>query len=321
MRQRIRSARRIKAGRRPGEQGSIVLEAAIVMPMVMMTLLVFIIFLRLCIVQMALNSAVSQAVREVAAHIHPVYLAWQEARKDQAESSDSTLPAEQSEWRDIAAEAAGWLPEPAGALVSSALKGDWQPLQNMAAAEIGRGVIEPFIRQFANEAVLDPQRMRLQRLELPDMKEKKKAHIAIEAEYEFSLRWPFGGRPIMLRAQALERVWVSDPLAADYGAQRGGSNMPLQIVAIEPTPLRPGRKATVIVKAAPEATVSLEVMYKSGKSKAKHLGDATADASGYVKWTWHVSGNTTPGMWQLTVSALSAASGSVSKHFAVEKYE
>src|SRR4029453_9202479 len=162
----------------------------------------------------------------------------------------------------------------------------------MAATEIGRTVIEPVIRKFADAAIIDPKRIRLAWLTLPDLGKADEPYLAISVEYDFPLKLPFYARPIVLKEQASERVWISDAAPARYGAESSDSeNIPIQIVAIEPTPLRPGRKATVMVKTVPRAAISLDVTYKSGSSKAKHLGAATADANGYVKWTWHVSGN------------------------------
>ncbi|WP_114383375.1 TadE/TadG family type IV pilus assembly protein [Paenibacillus prosopidis] len=318
MRQRKPLAGHIDCRRRTNEQGSIVVEAALVMPLIIVVLLVFVVLIRLCAAQMALHSAASQTVRQIAVHIHPANLAWEQA----AASKPLSAPVigQLSSWSEIAAEAAEWLPAPAGGLVSSALRGDFRPLQNMAATEIGRTVVEPLIREFADKAIIDPERLRLQLLSLPDLTKSDEPYLAIEVEYDFPLKLPFYGKPIVLKEQAAERVWVSDAAPARYGMESGTDNViPLKIVSIEPTPLRPGRKATVIVKTSPGAAVSLGVMYKSGSSKAKHLGAASADANGFAQWTWHVSGNTTPGVWQLTASEAANPNNQVSMHFVVEK--
>lgn len=318
MRRRKPLAGHIECRSRTNEHGSIVVEAALVMPLIIVVLLVFVMLIRLCAAQMALHSAASQTVRQMAVHIHPANLAWEQA----AASNPLPAPAlmQLSSWSDIAAEAAEWLPAPAGGLVSSALRGDFRPMQNMAATEIGRTVVEPLIREFADKAIIDPERLKLQLLSLPDLTKKDEPYLSIEVEYDFPLTLPFYDKPIVLKEQAAERVWVSDAAPARYGMESGTENViPLQIVSIEPTPLRPGRKATVIVKTSPGAAVSLGVMYKSGSSKAKHLGTTAADANGFAQWTWHVSGNTTPGVWMLTASEAAKSNNQVSMHFTVEK--
>ncbi|NIK76298.1 hypothetical protein FHS15_001405 [Paenibacillus castaneae] len=307
----------IEHRRQANEQGSIVVEAALVMPLIIMVLLVFVMLIRLCAVQMALHSAASQTVRQIAAHIHPADLAWQQMKSSNTPEAKPEAPL--SPWSEVAAEAAEWLPFPAGTLVSSALRGDFRPLQNLAATELGRSVVEPLIREFSDEAILDSERIRLKWLTLPDLYKTNEPYLSISVEYEFPLKLPFYGKPIVLIEQAAERVWISDALPARYGDNHISDAIPLQVVSIEPTPIRPGRKATVIVKTAPGAAISLAVTYKSGSSKAKHLGEAVADANGYVQWTWHVSGNTTPGIWEFTASESARQDHYVSMHFAVEK--
>lgn len=302
---------------RKREDGSIVLEAALVMPLLLIILCLFIVLIRLCAVQMALQSTASQTVRQIATHIRPADLAFQKASSSIPNLGSISLPL--PDWGGkIAAEAAEWLPAPAGALASAVLEGNWQPVKDAAATEIGRMAVEPLLLQFADEAVLEKDRLKLSRLSLPDLKEKEKPYLTIEAEYTFPLSMPFLNKKIVLREQASERVWVNDSLPAKD--QTASAEMiPIQIVSIQPVPLRPGNRATVVALTSPGASASLEVKYKSGTSEAKHLGSATADANGYVQWTWLVSGNTTPGTWGLT--ATSASGEVVSMHFNVVKKE
>lgn len=292
------------------------MEAALVMPLLLMVLVVFIVLIRLCAAQMALQSAASQTARQAAAHIYPVDLALRQASSQISAFQPMNVP--MSEWSDAAATAADWLPDPAGAAVSAALRGDWEPFADAAATELGRAVVEPLLQQYADEAVIEKERISLSRLTLPDLNNKENPYLTIEAQYEFPLSIPFTDKKILLRERASERVWVSDASpATDEAAAADSAVVPVQIVSIEPVPLRPGRKATVVALTNPGAGVSLEVMYKSGKSVAKHLGETTADKNGYVQWTWLVSGNTTPGVWELT--ATSASGEKVSMHFTVEK--
>ncbi|MCM3628822.1 hypothetical protein M3194_15875 [Paenibacillus glycanilyticus] len=299
------------------ENGSIVLEAALVMPLLLIVLLLFIIMIRLCAVQMALQSTASQTVRQIAAHIRPADLAFQKASSSIPDLGSFGLPL--PDWEGaIAKEAAGWLPAPAGTLASAALEGNWQPVTDVAATELGRTAVEPLLQQFADEAVLQKEHLSLSHLSLPDLKEKKQPYLTIEAEYEFPMSLPFINKKIVLREQATERVWVSDAAPAKEGSSETDIT-PIQIVSIQPVPLHPGNKATVTALTSPGTAASLTVNYKSGTSVAKHLGSATADANGYVKWTWLVSGNTTPGTWELT--ATSASGETVSMHFNVTKKE
>jgi hypothetical protein len=286
----------------------------------------FVLLIILCAAQMSLHQTASQTARSLASHMYPAELA-SAGLASGAASSMPALPIASApllpEWKEIAANAAEWLPAPAGELASSALRGDWGPLVDLAATELGRGVIEPMARHFAKESALKPERIRLAKLKLPDLQTKDDAYLSVTLQYDFPMKVPLLGRPIVLRKQVRERVWVSDSVAASYGSKIGQSEdgLPhLQIVSILPAPLRPGQKATVVVLTEPGQSVSLGVMYKSGASKARHLGETTADQDGFASWTWHVSGNTTPGIWQLTVSAAGNEGEAVAaKHFIVAK--
>jgi hypothetical protein len=54
-----------------------------------------------------------------------------------------------------------------------------------------------------------------------------------------------------------------------------------------------GSSCTVLGRTRPDAPCHLDVVYPSGrKSRAQGLGDKTADADGFVRWTWMVGSST-----------------------------
>ncbi|GGG04831.1 hypothetical protein GCM10010916_22410 [Paenibacillus abyssi] len=285
-------------------------------PVFLFVLLFLVVMVRLAAVQMALHDTASQAVRQTAAHIYPIALAAEQSGFELPTASIGELSL--SDIESVAGQLAEWIPEPAGPLLESIGEGDWSPVVDMAATEIGRGVVQPLLRQFAEASVLDPDEVRLYRLSMPDLKEKQEPYFSITVEYELPLNLPFTRKTLTLRERAEERVWVSDAIAAPITPESSEDAADhLQILAIEPSPVRPGRKARVIALTDPNRKVSLTVEYKSGTSKAKFLGEQTADADGMVSWEWHVSGNTTPGVWELYVST--EDSKQVGMHFSVEK--
>jgi len=304
------------------EKASIVLEAAIVMPVLMLLLLALIVFIHLNAVQLALHASAMQTVRVAAAHWYPVDQALKQLAK-QPEHTPAPLDTAAAsgggeQWRELASTAAKWLPDPSGTLLSSALKGDWQPAINMAATELGRFAVEPLVRQHADARFLQADRIVLEQLSIPDFKNKQQAELGVTISYQYPIKVPLLQLPIILHAGATERVWIPDATAASTDAAESEQEQ-LSILSIEPVPVRPGRKATVVVQANPGEAVSLEVLYKSGLSKAKHLGVAEADPAGIVTWTWHVSGNTTPGLWEVSAASLSREGAKDHKYFSVEK--
>jgi len=302
-----------------GEAGSIALEASLVLPVALVVIIFFVFLIQLSAVQMALHGAASQVTRQVAAHIYPIALAVEEASDAMPKGLKSTSPAPLLPGVATVADAlARWVPEPTGPMLAAAAKGDWKTLSNLAAAEAGRVMLEPLLKRAADPGLLNPEGLRLYKLSLPDLPSNTDPYVRIQAEYVFPIRLPFVNKSIILREQSEERVWLADTVMAPRdGALDDTDQLVMQIVAIEPEPLNPGRKAKLILRTDPGKRVTLSVQYKSGTSKAKHLGEATADEKGYTEWSWHVSGNTTPGIWELEVTSENGKK--VGRHFVVQK--
>ena len=63
-----------------------------------------------------------------------------------------------------------------------------------------------------------------------------------------------------------------------------------------------GGTASVAAKTAPQAACTINVSYKTGRSKAKGLGPQTASGAGMVSWSWNVGTNTTAGKWPVVIT-------------------
>ncbi|GMK39349.1 hypothetical protein PCCS19_24030 [Paenibacillus sp. CCS19] len=308
---------------RDREAGSIALEASIVVPLFLMFVIAIVILIRTTSVQMALQSSSVQLAKQVATHWKPIILASDSIEQAVSSASTSSPPepstgpaAEKlSSWREIAADAAAKLPEPMGKLSSAALRGDWDTIEDYAISTAGRSVLQPVLRDLADQAVLQPNNLSLHNAVLPSLTGGSNAYVEIEAEYRFPIRVPISNQSFVLRERAVERAWQPDPVPAHYEASADGIS--IQIVSVNPDPVHPGRKATVIVRTNPSTELKLSIRYKSGYSQAKNVGAAVSDANGYLQWTWLVSGNTTPGVWRLDVTA--ADGTSAGRTLAVEK--
>ncbi|UVI31424.1 hypothetical protein [Paenibacillus spongiae] len=306
-----------RTGKRDGEAGGIVLEASLIMPIVLMAIVFFILLIRLSAVQMALHGAASQVTRQAASHMYPVALAAEQFSKSLPSRVNAMQPLPGIE--TVAGALENWLPQPAGPLLAAAVKGDWQGAANASAAEAGRAALEPLLREAAEGGLLSTDRLRLLHLRLPGLPGGSDPYIRVQVEYSFPLGLPFMKKTLLIREQAEERVWIADhvPAPRDGASDGNQEQVLLQIVAIEPDPLHPGRTARLIARTDPGRQISLSIEYKSGTSKAKNLGDATADANGYAEWTWLVSGNTTPGIWEAIVTGEGGARAA--RHFDVQK--
>ncbi|GIQ67479.1 hypothetical protein DUZ99_08535 [Xylanibacillus composti] len=67
------------------------------------------------------------------------------------------------------------------------------------------------------------------------------------------------------------------------------------------TPVYAGDYAELTARVRPGAKAEIDVIYKSGSSRAKGLEEKTADENGLVSWTWQVGSNTSAGTWSIVV--------------------
>jgi len=74
-----------------------------------------------------------------------------------------------------------------------------------------------------------------------------------------------------------------------------------------PLSARHGQATTLIVKTSPNTGCSIQVVYKSGPSRAQGLAPKTSDGAGNVSWTWIVGSRTTPGQWPIYVTCGAAS--------------
>ncbi|MFC3799666.1 hypothetical protein [Cohnella sp. GCM10012308] len=292
-------------------EGSLTLEAALTMPTVMICILFLIYLIHASIAAMALQGALSQTARQTASVWYP--LSESLASAGEAVGADAEAYAGWKERlagpQETVGKLAPYLPDPLSEWAERFAAGDWHP-----DALLAKQALEPRVADRLGNSMLPASRMKLIRVELPDAADVAQAYLTLEAEYRLPFSFPWSGRPLILRASVRERVWTGGERLAAAAPEPGGEAGLLAFVSLEPSPVQRGRRVTLVLRAEPGAAVDLKVVYKSGLSQARHLGAATADASGRVSWTWLVSGNTTPGEWEWEASY---AGGSLAQTFEV----
>jgi hypothetical protein len=192
---------------------------------------------------------------------------------------------------------AKWLPSPMKEWAEQASIGTFSLEQQAAKLAFSQ-----LTRQFVDDRVLDYSRITLTAVGLPDQHDRSNAYLTLQAEYTLPFQVPFTDRRLVLRESVRERVWIGGSPSLSRLAEEGKESFNVSFISLDPNPVRPGRKATLVIRTKPGTVVDLSIVYKSGLSQAKYLGSATADSSGLVSWTWHVSGRTTPGQWSLQVT-------------------
>lgn len=304
-----RSDRGWVASRR--SSGSIVLEATLVMPVFIIVIFFFIYMVQMTLISSQMQIVASNAVKQVSAHIYPVALAVSAASSDNqghAEKGDGAVSEGKmpslslEEWADQYAVA---LPEPISDWVRAAARRGDEPLhelKNNVLESVLDPVIKPLLQTFVADTTLNEERLHVNRLVVPDIKNGRTPYFGLELSYELPIKMPFTQQPIRLQAKAEERLWIGDTGELDQedgdGEQEEGQPA---VILSKPEPAYAGHRALVEALIKPGATAKLTVYYKSGVSQAKYLGEATAGEDGKVEWNWLVGGNTTPGTWTFVI--------------------
>jgi hypothetical protein len=258
---------------------------------------------------MALQNALSQTVQLSATAWHAVTMAQadghQTGREDQGtafEANSSRKAAQLQDVRQTISEMGPWLPMPLREWAQEIANG-----RGSLEAEAARLVLEQLMMQMHDTRILDESRLELTAVTLPDNRDTGQAYITAEVAYRLPFRYPWHDRSPELRISARERAWVGGLPSRARAAEPQAAPLAVTFVSLEPNPVRPGRKATLVLETEPGAVLDLSVIYKSGRSQAKHLGTAVADVDGKISWTWHVSGNTTSGEWHWEVTGAGGA--------------
>jgi hypothetical protein len=300
----------INRKRRSNIGGGLTLETALVMPIFLLFVFFLISIIQTAVISMALHGGLSQTAKQAATVWYPISLGLEQARS-------SELNQQIEQWNDKWQKAgetvqqyAQWLPSPMKEWAEQVSSGSFS-LEQQAA----KLTFHKLLEQFIDVSILDSSRITLTSAQLPDQEDRSRAYLTIQAEYILPFQVPFTERKLVLRESVRERVWIGGSPSHSLITEEGEEAFAVALVSLEPSPVRPGRKATLVVRTKPGTVVHLSIVYKTGLSQAKHLGSATADATGLVSWTWNVSGRTTPGQWNWKVST--AAGGVWQESFQV----
>lgn len=281
--------------------GSITFEAALIMPIFILFLFVFYLLLMTISAQMALQATASSSVTQISAHIHPIAIIV-EGLQDRSGSHSTVEYNDVDEgWRKTVYDLSDRLPSPVDSLVQEGLKGNWWPATNLAGTVLGQDILNQLIQSQVSSPMLQKEAVELSYLQLPDLINHTDLNVTLALQYQLPIKIPLIDKPIIIREQAMQRVWIPDVRPASYKITEK-EDVYIYVVSLVPNPVKPGHKATLKVITIPNSNIELEVIYKSGSSVAKHLGIVTSNEKGEAEWTWHVSGNTTPGTWSFIIS-------------------
>jgi hypothetical protein len=212
----------LRSCRISGNEGSIVLEAALVMPMFLAFIIALISLMRICIIEAAFDHALSDLTKQTAAHMYAIELIYDEAHSTEAgqqvfqhlerikEARNGVLEAE-----DWVADYALFVPDPILDLVAFEKRhreNIEQSAERQMYASLNK-IFRPLVAWYTDTGVsgdkwINPYQVNVTKVMFPDFRNKDEAYFGIEAEYRVNLFIPFFQTHVILKARAYERAWV-----------------------------------------------------------------------------------------------------------------
>lgn len=302
------------------EEGSMVVEAAMVLPIFLLFVLFLISIVQMTLYSTALQSTASDTVKSISTHMYPAALAVQKwgatsEAGDESVKGGTNLSASNrtgSNWTIPRLSLTDWggsyamsLPKPLNEWVMSALdkgEGPLQKLQAETSEDVLDLAIKPLLKPYLSSDLLDYDRIHVSNIIVPELKKGTRPYFGLVVSYELPMKVPFLNQSIVLEASAVERLWIGD---TGEGINKGdeGTGKPEDFIEVleKPNPAVANKQGKVRAKIPPNASANLSVFYKSGGSTAKYLGWKQADSDGYIEWEWKIGVNTTPGSWPFVI--------------------
>ena len=284
-------------------EGSMVVEAAMVMPFFLLFVLFLIFIIQMTLYSTALQSTVANTVKVAATHIYPAALA---VEKWDGESSEEAF-----KWSIPRLSLADWseeysstLPSPLDDWVRNAVvkgEGPLQEIQSEASQSALDLVIKPLLKPYLSTNMLEYKRIHVTNVIIPEIKDKTRPYIGIQVSYELPMKVPFLNQQIVLEASAVERLWIGETGEFSNGNSGDPDSASTIVILVKPNPGVANKQGKIRARINPNASANLTIFYKSGKSSAKYLGWKQADSEGYIEWEWKIGVNTTPGSWPFTI--------------------
>jgi hypothetical protein len=213
---------------RKDQQGGIVLEAALLLPLFLVFVLGLIMFIQIALMEFALQAAVTETTKTIATQLYPARLLIQEAKArveqtqaasvvasavDRVKNARATVIGAE-EWVD---EYAAFIPDPILTLLSWE-KDRREQGEGIVGEEYNRlikdviqpqihAAFTPIVLAFGDRSELKKAQLKVISVTFPGLESGGAAVFGIEAQLEFQLALPFIRRTLVLKKRAYERAW------------------------------------------------------------------------------------------------------------------
>jgi hypothetical protein len=211
------------------EQGGIVLEAALLLPLFLTFIVSLIMFIQISLAEMALQSAVTEATKSIATQLYPVKLVVQEAKIKYDESQTSSVinsvvtrvqsaRSKVTGAEDFIDDYSAYIPDQVLEILKlekemreqgeGALHSEYDSFINNQFRPRVNAAFTPIVFAYSDSTLIRRDILKVTSVIFPDLLTGGEKYFGIEAQLAFRLRLPFINRTLILKKQAYERAWL-----------------------------------------------------------------------------------------------------------------
>ncbi|SDZ18048.1 TadE-like protein [Evansella caseinilytica] len=178
--------------------GSLTLEAAMVMPFFLIFIVFLVTMIRISVVDMALKQAVSETTEVIATHVYPAALVADEAqgRLDKAIRNYTENELDLAQAKKLTN------------LVFDAAGVSIEDLVYSIAEEAVQKIVQNKFKESNVDAFFSADKIDVRVVDRPGGFTGDDAYLGISATYDLELRLPFLTRTITIEKKAYERLWT-----------------------------------------------------------------------------------------------------------------
>jgi hypothetical protein len=304
-------------GLRKKQNGSIAVEASLIMPIFLCFIIFLVTLIRISIVEMTLDSAVSEATKQISTHMYPIDLLYDRFNDTEAGKKTNEITDKIQEIREEIIHAenevneyASFFPPELTELLKIRESFETGVIGTYDSV-LGRA-FQPIVDHYVNDQIIRLEHLQVTKVILPNLRERDQMYFGLTVRYDMPLHIPFINKTITFKQQAYERVWigssseeVADP-DSDEPEDSEDPNEPkeseepeeLYIDSIS-SPVQRGKKVRIIAKGPPGQVAVIELKYKSGFQKKQNC---TFDANGWMMCDIKIGGNAKEGIYQAIIT-------------------
>lgn len=279
------------------DNGSLVLEATLILPFIIIFILVLTSFVRIAIVEMELENAGSETVKQVAHHIYPVIILYNELNEQNNDNDTNSLLQNLYIEKNNSSTYSKFL-ENINLFSSAASYGEMFLLKSL---------IQPILDGNTNDKLIDFRDYQLVNIELPVALGGTGNNFGIELRYDLALKVPFINQSITIIKRFEEKIWYDNSVVIandddlntkiDENNEDDDEDNFLKIHSIS-SPTQRGHKIKILIEGTANKEVRIRLTYNSGFIKEV---EGKLDKEGFLAKNIIIGGNSNEGSYLATV--------------------